>query len=363
MAKKSLGYVQLEWTCPNCDTRNPGARKICLSCGMPQPEDVAFEQPAQEKIIVDEAKLAQAKAGPDIHCYYCGARNPANAQNCTQCGASLTEGEARTSGNVLGAHRDKPAQPIDCPACGTSNLPNAPRCVQCGASLTQPKPAASPPPKPTSAKKGKIGMVGIGVAGLLFLLICAAGITFVVLSMRTSDTLGKVESARWTRSVVIEGLVPVQRETWQADIPVDAVPGSCVQKVHHTQDEPAPNAQEICGTPYTVDSGSGFGEVVQDCQYQVYADWCEYTVQEWQKIDEAVLNGTDFQPQWPVPALTTNQRAGAKAESYHIVFTTDEGDYTYQTSNADIFARCQIGSQWVLKVNTFNAVTGIEPAR
>jgi len=363
MAKKSLGYVQLEWECPNCNTRNPGAQKTCLSCGMPQPENVEFQQQAQEKIITDTAELAQAKAGPDIHCYYCGARNPANAETCTQCGAALTEGAARASGKVMGAHRDKPAPPINCPSCGTPNQPNAPRCVQCGASLTQPEPTVPPPSQPVAAKKGRAGMLGIGAVGLVFLLLCAVAITFVVLSMRTSDTTGTVEAVRWTRSVVVEGLAPVQHETWRTDVPAEAVLGTCVQKVHHTQDDPAPNAQEVCGTPYTVDSGSGYGEVVQDCQYQVYADWCEYTVKEWQKVDEAVLNGSNFQPQWPVPALAVDQRAGQKTENYKIVFATSEGEYTFDTNSADIFAQCQIGSKWVLEVNTFNIVIGIKPTR
>jgi len=364
MAKKSLGYVQLEWICPNCDTRNPGPQKICSSCGMPQPEDVEFQQPAQEKLITDEAEVAQAKAGPDIHCYYCGSRNPANAENCSQCGASLTEGTARSSGKTLGAHRDKSAEPISCPACGTSNQPDAPRCGQCGASLIQPKPEAAPSPaKPATGKKGKAGLLGMGLVGLIFLLICAAGITFVVLFMRTSDTVGQVQAVRWARVVEIEGLVPVERETWRPDVPAEAVLGTCVQKVHHTQDNPASGAKEVCGTPYTVDTGSGYGEVAQDCQYEVYADWCEYTVEEWQKVDEAALDGVDFRPQWPAPALTTDQRIGQKTENYEIVFTTSEGEYTYDTSSADIFAQCRIGSEWVLEVNTFGAVVGIEPAR
>ena len=44
MAKKKLGYVELEWTCPNCGTRNPGPEQSCVNCGSPQPDDVHFEQ-------------------------------------------------------------------------------------------------------------------------------------------------------------------------------------------------------------------------------------------------------------------------------------------------------------------------------
>ena len=76
MTKKSLGYVELEWTCPNCETRNPGPHKFCNGCGAPQPEDVEFEQPIEEKLITDAEQIARAQAGPDLHCPYCEARNP-----------------------------------------------------------------------------------------------------------------------------------------------------------------------------------------------------------------------------------------------------------------------------------------------
>jgi hypothetical protein len=57
--------------------RNPGLKKTCQSCGSPQPTDVAFQSKADEQLITDAQKLEQAKKGPDIHCGFCGARNPA----------------------------------------------------------------------------------------------------------------------------------------------------------------------------------------------------------------------------------------------------------------------------------------------
>jgi hypothetical protein len=53
MTRKTVGYVQLEWACPRCETRNPGPQKFCNGCGGPQPPDVKFEQPAQEKLLTD----------------------------------------------------------------------------------------------------------------------------------------------------------------------------------------------------------------------------------------------------------------------------------------------------------------------
>jgi ribosomal protein L40E len=95
MVKKTVGYVELEWVCPNCEARNRGTRKVCTSCGAAQPDDVEFIQAAEEKLITDEAELAKAKAAPDIHCGYCGARNPSTAEKCSQCGGDLAAGAAR----------------------------------------------------------------------------------------------------------------------------------------------------------------------------------------------------------------------------------------------------------------------------
>jgi ribosomal protein L40E len=327
---------------------------------MPQPDDVQFEQAAHEELIKDEATIAKAKAGADIHCYYCGTRNPADAPTCSQCGADLTEGTARKSGGVMGAHRSGPAPKITCEACGTENEAKAAKCVQCGASLTRPEP--KPKPEAAAAPKKRVGLFGGIGLGVILLLLCAATITFIVLSSRTEDMNGTVRDVSWTRTITIDALQPVEHEDWQDSIPAEAVIGVCTQKAHHTQDTPTDNSKEICGTPYSVDKGSGYAEVVQDCQYEVYQEWCEYTVDEWQKVDEVSVSGNDFNPKWPsVPAMRTDEREGKRDEVYKITFNTEQGQYTYHLDNEAEFNQYEIGSRWVLKVNTFNAVIDTEP--
>jgi hypothetical protein len=132
--------------------------------------------------------------------------------------------------------------------------------------------------------------------------------------------------------------------------------------LHHTQDEPDPNAKKVCGTAYTMDTGSGHGEVVQDCEYQVYADWCEYTAEEWKQVDAATVSGNDLNPRWPTLQLGPDQREGGREESYEVVFDTDGTKYTYTTSDATEFAQCQAGSRWVLTINKLNRVVSIKPA-
>lgn len=355
MAKHSLGYVKLEWTCPSCATRNPGPQKICLSCGAPQPKDAQFEQPAQEKIITDQAEIAQAGKGPDIHCYFCGTRNPADAKTCSQCGGDLAQGEARRRDEVLGKHQQGPAQKRLCPACGAANSPDAPKCAQCGAAFAAPRVQAA---KPQPASLDLKWIIIIAVVCLVLMGVCC------FMTTHTKDASGRVETVEWTRSISVEALVPVEHQTWHNDIPAGAVVGTCTQKVRSTQDEPAPGAKEVCGTPYTVDKGTGYGEVVQDCKYEVYDDYCAYTVPEWREVNKLVSSGADFYPHWPDTAsVRSDQRLGRQEESYKIFFSVDGEDHSFTTSDEDLFMQCGIGSRWNLKINTLGVVMGIEPVQ
>src|SRR5512143_3696148 len=132
--RRTLGYSENEWTCPNCNTRNKGSNKFCENCGAPQPENVQFELPSEQKFVSDEEQIKAAQAGADIHCPFCGTRNPATAKTCSQCGGDLTEGKARESGRVM---QTPAAQPkvIKCTNCGTENPSSNSVCSNCGSPL------------------------------------------------------------------------------------------------------------------------------------------------------------------------------------------------------------------------------------
>ena len=67
MARRSRGFVQLEWVCPNCSTRNPGPKKTCINCGAPQPENVQFERAAEEKLVTDAEALKSRTGRRGLH--------------------------------------------------------------------------------------------------------------------------------------------------------------------------------------------------------------------------------------------------------------------------------------------------------
>lgn len=358
MVKKTLGYIELEWTCPSCGTRNPGTEEVCQSCGTKMPEDIEFDLPAQQELDTSAETATRVATGPDIHCPYCGARNPANATACSQCGGDLTEeGIKRAKGKVLGAYQTAPVPDVTCPHCGASNPATATKCSSCGGNLERERAekasiAAAP------RKKSSPVLVGIFLAALLG---CALVVYFVFLR-GSSEAIALVKDVEWTYTIGLEELGPETHEDWRDQVPSDARLGSCSQKVRRTVSDPVPGATEVCGTPYVQDTGTGQGEVVQDCEYRVPDDWCEYTVDEWKPAGEKVASGHDLNPAWPVLNLKSDQQEGGRDEKYKVVLDADGEDYVYNPNTLQDFRRFEIGSKWIVETNVLGGVTSVQPA-
>jgi ribosomal protein L40E len=358
---KELGYVELEWTCPTCKTRNPGTVKICSGCGTAQPKDVKFETPGQAELIKDKDKVAEAKAGPDIHCAFCGARNSATAKVCHQCGADLKEGKAREAGQVVGAFDANAPKEVKCGSCGQVNPAGAKTCSRCGAPLGKPLPAAAAAPVATKASSGGGGGMSMVFIAIAVVVVLGLG-AFVFMGFRTSDTAATVSGARWERSIDIVAPVPVRASAWQDQLPAGAANVSCRPEFRYTSSQPVEGSKEVCGTPYTIDTGTGMGRVVQDCEYQVYDDMCSYTTLQLAVINTVVEQGSDFAPKWPVANLAAEQRLGDRRERYVCEFNTDGETYAYTVRSLDEYEQCQPGSRWNLEVNSFGDVVAAEPA-
>lgn len=360
MAKESLGYVELEWTCPFCGGRNPGRSRVCVHCGAAQPADVKFEKAAEDKIVTDAAALEAAKAGPDIHCAYCGTRNPGNAKTCAQCGADLTEGTKRESGQVVGAKEDKKATLV-CANCGTENEPSALKCKNCAALLKKPE-APPPPPAPAATRSSSAGSPVMILGIVAALLLCGAIAFFFMRGSKTEQGTAEVVDAYWERSVIILAPLPSQRNAWRDQVPAGANNVSCSQRERGRSAFQTQNSKEVCGTPYIVDQGSGFGEVVQDCEYIVYDDYCSYTVIALLPLRTVVESGRDANPRWPEPQLASEQKLGDRNETYQVVFDVDGKRYTVPVRSVDEYRRYQIGSEWLVEVNGFGSIVSIQPA-
>ena len=295
MTQKELGYVELEWTCKHCGTINPGMQKVCTNCGAPIAEDDKFELPDQQQLITDKEKLEEAKAGPAIQCPYCNVLNPAGTKLCIQCGGDIQAGLARQAGEVLGAYQTAAVPDKLCPSCGQPVSANAQRCPHCGGSLVAGE--ARPAPTPMVApKKTSLWLI---VGGVLLSLLCIGGlIAYIVASNKTDEVTATVTDRSWQLSIDILEQQPVARSSWEEEVPAGAQDISCRDEYKETRDVPVAKATEVCGTPYTIDVGSGAGKVVQDCLYKVYASYCNYTVLDWTMVDTLVSTGIDGNPAW-----------------------------------------------------------------
>ncbi len=355
MTEKELGYVELEWTCKHCGTINPGMKRVCTNCGAPISQDDKFELPDQQELITDKEKLDEAKKGPAIHCPYCNVLNPAGTKLCIQCGGDIQAGLARHAGEVLGAYETAPVPDKPCPFCNQPVKANAQRCPHCGGNLVE---TTQPTATPTAvSKKNPIWLIIGGIA--LGLLCLASLIAFIVMNSRTSDVTASVSGMQWQLSIDILEKLPVQKSAWSVDVPSQAQDVSCQDEYKETSNIPAPKATEVCGTPYTIDVGSGAGKVVQDCEYRVYASYCDFTVLDWTVVNTAIAKGNDNNPQWPLTSLQAGQQQGDRHEAYQVTFDADGQTYSYSPVDSSEFIQFDLGSQWILSINTFGDIKDI----
>ncbi len=249
---------------------------------------------------------------------------------------------------------------IPCPNCATPNPETNKTCSACGALLHAPKPEPKPAITATPAKGSGSpfpAWMALPIVGVL--LVCCVVIGF--LFFRTSSKSGTVQSVNWERTVAIESMQDVTREDWESDLPQGAKNVSCQEKHRSSQDNPAPNAKEVCGAPYNVDKGNGYAETVQDCHYEVYEDYCKYTVREWQAVDQSVAQGADLQPYWPQVTVGAGQREGQRKETYTVLFQTEDGVKEFTTDDEQLFSQLAPGTTWTLEINTFGTVVNVQP--
>ncbi len=346
--RKSLGYVRLEWTCPNCGTRNPGPQKTCTSCGAPQPENVKFERPADEQLVTDAASVQAAQVGADFICPYCSTRNRGDAKVCVQCGGDLTEARRRAAGDELQPNAGP--RTVTCANCGTENPVGSTSCAKCGSPLPRVPSAAAPPspspvpPVASPPRKPKwLLFGGIGAA----LLVCCAAILFLFV-FPTSSLKATVTDIRWQTSVPLQEQREVRHTNEEGNPPGDAYDVSC-----HTE------SRQVCQEK-VIDQGNGFGEKVQDCEDQT-TNYCSYSVKEWQTVQTYTLDGHDYSPVYSQPTISFDQRLGDQTVNYTVYFDTEKGQKAYSPGALDDFKRFQLGSNWTLKLNAIGSVVGVEP--
>lgn len=355
MVQKSKGFIELEWTCQNCGTRNKGSVKTCVNCGAPQPDNVQFEAPAEKKFVSEEKASELKGHSADIHCAFCGTRNPSTATVCSQCGADLSEGMARHAGREMDLSAGK-LENVICTNCGAENPGTNINCSKCGAALPRPTgptpaPAArgSTKPKntpitPGGAKKKPNWLLWGGILGAL-LICCIAGVILFVLP--SSSVKATVTDVYWQTSVPVQEIQAVDYSNKSGNPPSDAYNVSC-------HDE----SKDVCEEK-TIDRGNGYAEVVEDCHTET-TQYCDYTVDEWQTIQTYTLDGHNTFPAYEQPSLSSDQRLGDQSADLTVYFDTEKGEKTYNPGNENDFQQFTIGSSWTLKLNALGGVVSVE---
>ena len=341
MARRTRGYVQLEWVCPNCSTRNPGAKKSCLNCGAPQPEIVQFERAADENLVTDQESLKAAQAGADFICPYCGTRNSALAKACVQCGGDLVEARRRAAGAELQANTGP--REIACTNCGTLNHVSRSNCSKCGSPLPRAAAAAQVAAvgKTGAAPQKKASRWWLWVGtGVLIVLCAGAVMLFAIPSTTLSATVADV---RWETSVPLQEIRAVHYSNESGSPPSGAYDVSC-----NTE------SREVC-QERVVDQGNGFGEVVEDC-HDESEQYCSYSVDEWATIQTYTLEGHDNSPVFAQPSIAGGQRLGDQTAEFTVIFATEDGQKTYSPSDASDYSQFRMGSTWTLSLNSVGAV-------
>jgi len=348
--RRTVGYIENVWTCPNCGGENKGSLKTCDACGAPQPENVQFHLPSEQKLVKDEVALKAAQGGADIHCGFCGARNPANAETCSQCGGDLKEGKAREAGRIMQAPPPAP-KVIKCNNCGTENPGTNSTCSNCGAALPKPVVAQAIAPKPAvgvgkpgTAKKTNWLLIG-GILGFFVICCLVIGALFIFPSSSVEAT---VTDVHWQTSVPVQEVQAVDYSNERGGPPSDAYNVSC-------RDE----SQEVCEQK-TIDKGNGYSEVVEECHTET-EQYCSYTVDEWKTIQTYTLDGNDLQPIYDSPNVSSDQRIGDETENLTVTFSTDSGTETYTPGSVSEFQQFTVGSTWTLKMNALGGIVSVEP--
>ncbi|MEE4195546.1 MAG: zinc ribbon domain-containing protein, partial [Anaerolineae bacterium] len=348
----------------------------CQSCGNPQPPDVEFYQLEDAALLTDENKIKAAQVGPDVHCPYCGTRNTADAKVCFRCGGDLIDAHQRVAGRVLGTFstdENKTKTELACPACQQPNAANVNYCVHCGSPLkAAPEPArgqnhiqaASMPAKQAPTGKKKISPILIIVIAVVILGCIGALILSLIFGGGGKEpVIATVSNVSWKVTIDIEEQRYVEQEDWERNVPAGAQYVSCQEELYSTSQNYTAGAVEVCGEPYTVDLGNGNAEVRQDCEYEIYENYCSYEVLDWTVVDSVVYEGYDNDPFWSEPNLSTGQVKGSTTEVYLVEFSGTDRNYDYYPDDLYEFQQLTPGSSWELTLNLFGGIQSISPVK
>lgn len=218
---------------------------------------------------------------------------------------------------------------------------------------------ASETATPAPAERGVTDIrpwMALPLIGIVMLACVAAGFFL----FRTEALGGVVKGVAWQRVISIEARHDVPYSAWLDEIPAAAQNLACEQKSRSRQDSPAPNARQSCATQVVAQS-DGTSQAAESCFYEVFDNWCAYTLSEWAPVDQAITAGTDLHPYWPSIQTGIDQREGRREETYTVYFETGAGTKEYTIPDPTLFSQFQAGSEWLLSIDGQGTVVAVSP--
>lgn len=368
-----MAIYEGKWRCRRCATVNLGRNLNCLSCGVKRDEDAKFFLDDDAAALADEQLLAQARAGADWICLYCGTSCRAAEKQCSGCG-SLRSGEnkqlveeTRGAGDWSEAAQKKNVPP--------------------------PAAVAAPQKSFFSRRLVKFGLLGAGAFAALFVALFAA---LVYISTLSYVVEVEVSSLEWRRSIALEEYKTVAETAWEGEVPGEARVQSKKSALHHTDRVPAGTRQipetyteqvadgserYVCGR---TDKKNGYFEdkyctrtkyksvtktrtrtetVYRDVP--VYKTRYTYLIDKWTAAGERATAGNDFNPQWAdVKVDNVRTREAGRTENYNLLCKELSGKNKLHKLKIapDAWKKFQNGQRLRGKVDFFGGLISIDDA-
>lgn len=411
---KSRRRVEHTWICSACKATNRGRDLTCPSCGKTKTGEKYNES---VKVTVTDPKVhAIGDSGPNWACSFCRFDNRGNLSQCAQCGVPREQSDRAQQARVSKAVFPEKQVPVEIPKIFVPPEPpkveppepEPPRSPILTGSYrdaaykpfvapTAPAPKPAPPPEPeVLTLEPDRPSLGISRSQIVKLVALAGGfallITFLVWLFSPWHEHVRVSSATWSRTRDLHHRVTLSGEGWGT--PSGAFNASCVSRQHGTHncnpydchphdvdchchqvadgeschesctsgENGFSDCEEVCETEYTeeCDTCTEYDTCYEQCP--TYDDWCTYNYYDWPIVATRQAHGTDHDPVvWPdlTPPQDGDVYRIEQAESYHVVFTNQNGTWTTDPESEPAFERYHAGRAWDIQVTHAGTVTPI----
>lgn len=406
-------HVEMRWRCSACQGEVLGRFKACQHCGKAKEGEPFYDgpgtvSPTVRDAVTDPALVAQATAGPDWGCRYCGSHQRRGDGACANCGAQQQEA-ARPAFYLAPkvGHQQLP------PEVGHQELP--PKVGQgqfaqyadganaAGARAAQMPPwVAAPVPAPAAPAHRWLEVLRANRA----LAILALFATLFALSMyfllRTRVVTATVIDRTWKHTVSVERYMVLDGQGFDEQKPSRAFDVRGLGQRHHHDDrvqdgytresytedvacgqtctttpvsctvndngfKTCSGGDQTCSTKYC--SETRYRDVPKYKDVPVYEEYYAWKVWDWALHRTLVEWGTDEEPFWPSAekvainrGLSAGEKERTKEEAgYHVVFLDrDDERHEYVPKDLAEFKSLKKGAERKVRVGILRDAT-IEP--